>query len=208
MCHVGSLPALFWSERKKKKKKRQYVLHYVPVLAGISQKCKRLKLYLHTSSSNSRHCSNVVIVVEGDLSHNLPALYQLLSAWALTSFYQLLPYPPPFPLCAALSRANRTEKKKKKMLKRLLCLLTPSPDLPPTHPPTPSLPSFKLLTLQRLFLLSRKTTMVVSSFFVIFLLASVLFFVSRLCLCGCYSYGHHPSFLRFVFFFLFLFVWF
>lgn len=135
MCHVGSLPALFWSERKKKKKKRQYVLHYVPVLAGISQKCKRLKLYLHTSSSNSRHCSNVVIVVEGDLSHNLPALYQLLSAWALASFYQLLPYPPPFPLCAALSRANRTEKKKKKDAQAAL-VSSHAQSWLTSHPPT------------------------------------------------------------------------
>lgn len=64
----------FEVKEKGEKKKRQYVLHYVPVLAGISQKCKRLKLYLHTSSSNSCHCSNAVIVVEGDLSQNLPAL--------------------------------------------------------------------------------------------------------------------------------------
>lgn len=122
-----------------------------------------------------------------------------------TNYFHILPR---FPSALRSRELIERKKKKKQMLKRLLCLLTPSPDLPPTHPPTPSLPSFKLLTLQRLFLLSRKTTMVVSSFFVIFLLASVLFFVSRLCLCGCYSYGHHPSFLRFVFFFLFLFVWF
>lgn len=102
-------------KEKGEKKKRQYVLHYVPVLAGISQKCKRLKLYLHTSSSNSRHCSNIVIVVEGDLSHNLPALFNFINSsqrehsHPSTNYFHILPR---FP--SALRSRELIERKKKK----------------------------------------------------------------------------------------------
>lgn len=124
-----------YSEAKEKQKKKQYVLHYVPLLAGVSQKSVNGWNGVYTQAAAAAATTAAALPLSSEeICHTIFPLFnfffissQCEHSYTCTDYYYyfyVLPHFPSTPL-----RAKWKKKKGKRMLKRLLCLLTPSPFL-------------------------------------------------------------------------------